>query len=92
MEGLAKLDGLKTTFLYRKITTPAMLLAAKLWAQSRQSGTPTGDPKKLDIDCILAAQTRTLIVDAEDEIIVATSNVSHLVQFVTAQLWTDIQP
>jgi len=91
-DGLAKLNGLKTTFSYLEITTPAMLLAAELWAQSRQSGTPTGDPKKLDIDCILAAQARTLIIDAGDEFIIATSNVSHLSQFVTAQLWTDIQP
>lgn len=53
--GLAKLSGLQTRFRYLPITTPAMVRAAALWAQSRQSGTPTGDPKKLDIDVILAA-------------------------------------
>jgi predicted nucleic acid-binding protein len=90
-KSIAALDGLKTLFDYLPITTPAMLRAADLWALSRLSGIPTGDPKKLDIDVILAAQALTLPVLPAD-IIVATSNVGHLSRFVPADLWTNIFP
>jgi len=85
-----KLDGLKTILRFLPITSPAMLLAADLWSQSRQSGLPTGDPKKLDIDVILAAQALTLGIPVND-LIVATSNVSHITRFVPAALWSNIK-
>jgi len=85
------LDALKAAFRFLPISSPAMLLAATLWSQSRQSGLPTGDPKKLDIDVILAAQALTLGVPPGD-LIVATSNVSHIARFVPADLWSNIQP
>jgi len=50
-----ELDRLKAALNFLPITSPAMLLAADLWATSRQGGLATGDPKKLDIDVILAA-------------------------------------
>lgn len=86
-----KLDGLKAILRFLPISSPAMLLAATLWSQSRQSGLPTGDPKKLDIDVILAAQALTLGVPAGD-LVVATSNVSHIARFVPAGLWSNITP
>ncbi len=89
--GVAKLDGLKTLFSYLPITTEAILLAADLWAYSRRTGVPTGDPKKLDIDVILAAQAKTLAAPSSD-VIVATSNVAHISRFVSADLWTHILP
>ncbi len=89
--GIAKLDSLKSLFNYLPITTTAMLLAADLWAMARRTGIPTGDPKKLDVDVILAAQALTLSVPAGD-LIVATSNVSHISRFVYAELWTKITP
>ena len=64
--GLAKLDGLKTIFRYLPLTTPTMLRAAELWAQSRRAGIPTGDPKKLDIDVILAAQPTKKFVEFDE--------------------------
>ncbi len=88
---IAALDGLKTLFEYLPITTPAMLRAADLWAQSRLSGIPTGDPKKLDVDVILAAQALTLPF-APADVVVATSNVGHISRFVPADLWTNITP
>ena len=88
---IKKLDGLKAIFRFLPINSAAMLLAADLWATSRQSGLATGDPKKLDIDVILAAQALTLGVPAGD-LIVATSNVGHLSRFVPADLWSNIQP
>ncbi len=89
--GLARLDALKLGLNYLPVTTETLLLAADLWAKSRRRGQPTGDPKKLDIDVILAAQALLLPVSLSD-LIVATSNVGHLSQFVPAALWSDITP
>lgn len=86
-----KLDGLKAILRFLPITSPAMLLAATLWSQSRQSGLPTGDPKKLDIDVVLAAQALTLGLPNGD-LIIATSNVGHISRFVPADLWNNIHP
>ena len=86
-----RLDSLKGSLNFLPITSPAMLLAAELWAQSRQSRLSTGDPKKLDIDVILAAQALTLGIPDSD-LIVATSNIGHISRFVPAALWTDITP
>jgi predicted nucleic acid-binding protein len=90
-KGVANLDALKAAFMFLPITTPAMLFAATLWSQARQGGLPTGDPKKLDIDVILAAQALTLGIPNSD-LIVATSNAAHISRFVSAALWTDITP
>ena len=89
--GVGKLNALKGTLRYLPLTTEVMLLAADLWAEARQRGKPTGDPKKLDIDVILAAQALTLSVPSADRI-VATANVGHLSLFVPADLWTSITP
>jgi predicted nucleic acid-binding protein len=89
--GVRNLDALKAAFRFLPISSPAMLLAADLWSQSRQSGLPTGDPKKLDIDVILAAQSLTLGVPTGD-LVVATSNISHIARFVPADLWNAIRP
>lgn len=89
--GLTLLDALKSFWDYLPITTPAMLRAAELWADARNHGVSTGDPRKLDIDVILAAQATTLAVPSAD-VIVATTNVSHLIRFVAADLWTNITP
>ncbi len=86
-----KLDDLRTLFRFLPITSPAMLLAADSWAQSRQNRLATGDPKKLDIDVILAAQALTLGVPTGD-LIAVTSNVSHLARFIPADLWSNVTP
>jgi len=92
---IAELDALKIRFTYLPISTAAMLLAAELWAQSRNRGTPTGDPRRLDIDVILAAQALNAggaIGITTAETIVATTNVKHLVQFLSADLWQNTKP
>src|SRR4051794_2225049 len=43
---IAELGSLKELLYSLPITTDAMVLAANLWAQARNAGTPTGDPKK----------------------------------------------
>ncbi len=84
---LARLDRLALVLEYLPLTTAAMRLAAALWGQSRQQGQPTADPKELDGDVILAAQT--LLLGAA-EVVVATTNIGHLSRFVTAKRWQDI--
>jgi hypothetical protein len=76
---------------YLSITDADLLLAAKLWAQARNAGTPNASADSLDGDAILAAQVRQLGY-ADDEVIVATTNVRHLEKFVPAALWTDLEP
>jgi predicted nucleic acid-binding protein len=61
-EGVRRLDRLKSVLTYLPINTEVMLRAAQLWAEARNRGTPTADPKALDADVILAAQALQLAV------------------------------
>ena len=87
--GIERLDALKEAIGYLPINTRAMLLAAELWAQARNAGYPTASDKALDADVILAAQARTLH-NADDDPIIATTNVGHLERFANAQQWQNI--
>jgi len=73
------------------ITDAQLDLAAKLWAWTRNNGTPTASVDALDGDVILAAQVLSLGVAPQD-LVVATTNVAHLSLFVPADLWTNIVP
>jgi len=86
--GIAHLDALIERLWYLPITTEAMRRAAEFWAQARQRGRPTAGDKAIDADVILAAQAVTM---REDDVVIATTNVGHLAQFVQAALWTDIK-
>ena len=89
LRGIQQLNLLKAEVVYLPITTDAMIQAAELWAQVRQSGQATADPKSLDGDVILAAQA---LLQAKQgyEVIVATTNVKHISRFVDARLCVDI--
>lgn len=87
--GIARLDALEDVLEYLPLTTPAMRRAAELWAEVRQQGQPTADPKALDADVILAAQGQT-VAESGDEVVVATTNVGHLSRLIAAELWTDL--
>ena len=63
--------------------------AAEFWAATRQVGAPTAGKNKLDGDVIMAGQAVSL---GDPTVIVATANVGHLSQFVTAELWQNIVP
>jgi hypothetical protein len=76
---------------YLPLTNADLDLAAKLWAQARNAGTPTAGVEALDGDVILAAQALGLGVSAS-QLVIATTNAGHLSQFVTAELWTNIHP
>jgi predicted nucleic acid-binding protein len=88
--GIRRLDELKSQIPYRPLTTEVMLLAAQLWADARKRGRPTAEPNALDGDVILAAQA---ILEASEgnEVIIATTNVGHLSQFIDAREWRLIE-
>ena len=88
LTGLALLDGLAVRFEYLPLTTAVMRQAADLWAAARQRGRPTASDAALDVDVILAAQALAVV----GPVIVATTNVGHLAQFVPADLWSNITP
>lgn len=87
--GIRKLNQLKSLLTYCPISTETMLLAAELWAQSRKAGKPTADPKALDGDVILAAQAK-LLEFGGNQVVIATTNVGHLSQFVDAREWQQV--
>ncbi|MEG3893002.1 nucleic acid-binding protein [Microcoleus sp. Z1_A1] len=90
LAGIQRLDELKSQLPYRPLTTEVMLLAAQLWADARMRGRPTAEANALDGDVILAAQA---ILEANEghEVIIATTNVGHLSQFVDAREWRLIE-
>lgn len=90
--GLVRLDGFcAVPGCYLPFSDTALRRAVKLWAQARNAGTPPADPKELDCDVLIAAQTLDLHLPVS-ELILATMNIGHLSQFVTVDLWTNITP
>ncbi|MEG4004608.1 nucleic acid-binding protein [Microcoleus sp. Pol11C1] len=87
---IRRLDELKSQIPCRHLTTEVMLLAAQLWADARRRGRPTAEANALDGDVILAAQA---ILEASEgnEVVIATTNVGHLSQFIDAREWQLIQ-
>lgn len=88
--GIRRLDELKSQIPYRPLTSEVMLLAAQLWADARRRGRPTAEANALDGDVILAAQA-ILEANQGHEVIIATTNVGHLSQFVDAREWRLIE-
>jgi predicted nucleic acid-binding protein len=85
---LANLDQLGKRLEYLALTTPAMRIAADLWAQARIAGQPTAPNRSIDADVIVAAQALCLNIS----VVVATSNPAHLNRFVPAEIWSSIPP
>lgn len=86
---LDRLDVVATTLGYVPLITDAMRRAARFWALARSRGRPTASNESLDADVILAAQA-SLLMDQGRGVVVATTNVIHLAQFVDARRWQDI--
>ena len=86
LNGIKALEQLKNTLTYLPIDTATMLRAAEFWSQARQMGRPTASDKAIDADMILAAQA-DLLKNANNRVIVATTNVKHLSLFVDAREW-----
>ena len=66
-----------------------MRLAAQFWAEARNRGRPAAPDLALDGDVILAAQARLLSDDVQS-VVIATTNVRHLADYVDARLWEAI--
>jgi predicted nucleic acid-binding protein len=92
-KGLAALDAWNNAVSdrYLPLSDSALRLGSKLWASSRNAGTPTADPKELDGDVLIAAQMLDMGLPTS-AFIIATVNVGHLALFVPADLWTNIKP
>ena len=88
---IVHMESVIATLSYVPITTEAMRLAADLWAQARNQGWATADPKALDGDVILAAQALSL-TPVPDSLIIATENVVHISRYVAAAEWRNITP
>src|SRR2546427_9814407 len=88
VEAIERLNALKVDLGYIPITTAMMLRAAEFWAEAREQGTPTADPKELDADVILAAQA-DLLIGTGLEVVIVTTNVGHLARFVPAKKWNE---
>jgi predicted nucleic acid-binding protein len=87
---LARLDDLVQRLDFMRITRGVMLRAASLWAEARRRGRPTSDAAALDIDLILAAQVQLFSEELGEPVIVVTTNLRHLAQFVEARSWQEI--
>jgi hypothetical protein len=74
------------------LTTDGMIKAAEFWAMLRQSGVPTASAESLDADAILAGQA-VLAGQPGDEVIIATTNLGHLIRFpgIDARIWDRVQ-
>ncbi len=79
---------------YLPQTTPAVRLAADLWARVRNQRRTTAPPEALDADALIAAQANLLNPTAFSlaATVVATANVGHLSVLTNAVLWSDIRP
>lgn len=93
--GIATLDAWNqvTEERYIPLNDSTLKLAATLWAQVRNQGIVTADPKELDCDALIAAQAleyQQLHGISENGLIVATTNTGHLSKFVAAELWPNI--
>lgn len=91
-KSLARLDDFQRRHRFLVLTSTMLRRAADLWADVRKSGTPTADRKSLDVDVILAAQVQLYAAAFDTPVILATTNVRHLGQFVDARPWQVIQP
>ncbi len=79
---------------YLPLTTPAVHLAAALWARVRNQGKTTAPPDALDADAFIAAQAHLLnpALFGLSAAVVATANVGHLSVLTNAVLWSDLTP
>jgi predicted nucleic acid-binding protein len=88
---LARLARLLLGARRAEVTDDAWIKAAEFWALVRRAGVPTASPDALDADAILAGVAATIGMPG-DEVLIATTNVRHLVRFpgVDARPWESI--
>ena len=80
---------------YIPLSDSALRLASTLWAQVRNAGAATADPRELDCDVLIAAQAldyQNTHNIPQGDLVMATVNVGHLARFLAADLWANILP
>jgi hypothetical protein len=85
------LDQLKASITYLPLTTPAVLLAAEIWATHRK-GARKGNPnrsEKLDGDALLKAQCIEESNTRGEAIVIATMNLGDFLFIPTATVTAD---
>jgi predicted nucleic acid-binding protein len=89
------LDSLATDIGYLRLNTETFMIAASLWGKARQAGVGTAPEKRLDIDCILAAQAHQASLKPQ-RVLIATIDIDDLSRYdtqnVKAMRWRDIKP
>ena len=90
-KGIARLDLLAEQIGYVPVTLAIFRRAAEIWAEIRKSGTPTAHDKALDFDVLLGAQAQVAAQSESLNVVVATTNVGHLVRFTDAREWQRIE-
>lgn len=90
IQGVKRLNEFKNLIGYVPLTTATILKAAEFWAQVRKQGKPTAHDQALDGDVILAAQA-AILTSIGNQVVIATTNVSHLSRLADAQEWRNIE-
>jgi predicted nucleic acid-binding protein len=91
VKSIRRLDDYRQLYDFIPLSNEVLLRAAEVWARARKMGRPLADPKRLDADAILLAQTQ-LLTEEGDDVVIATENVRHLALFAQAKEWSDITP
>jgi predicted nucleic acid-binding protein len=82
---LRLLDSLVTDIGYLRLNTETFMIAANLWGKARQAGVSTAPEKRLDIDCILAAQAHQASLKPQ-RVLIATIDIGDLSRYDTEQV------
>lgn len=88
-EGAARLERLAEEIGYTPLTTEAVRLAARFWADAGNQGRPTASDESIDADVILAAQAVLAEEEGANAVVVATTNPRRLSRFVDAK-WREM--
>lgn len=85
---LGKLDQLGRALTFENVDSGVWRRAAELWANCRASGQALAPDDALDGDVLLIALTERH--EDDTDIVVATTNIKHLDQYVDARNWESI--
>ena len=85
---LSRLDALKLALQFESVTSNTWLRAADVWADCRKKDKPGKADDALDGDVILIAIAQQLA--GAEPLVIATTNVKHLIDYVDAREWVAI--
>jgi len=85
-KSLGRLNEARRDWEFLPVSQEHLDAAAEMWADLRLAGKVTAADAALDGDVILCAQARDLAGRPGDPVVVATTNVKHLIHLVDARL------